>query len=382
MPSSWSDFRSQMPVANRFAYFDHAAVAPLPKPSAEAITRYAQQATEEGDTAWPNWARRVEEVRQSAAELIHSSPDEIALVANTTAGINFVAEGFPWQAGDNVIVPANEFPSNLFPWLNLASRGVEVRQIEPRGVELSLDDLLAAIDGRTRLIAVSWVGYATGWRIDVAELVERAHQRGVLVFLDAIQGLGIFPLDVAQIPVDFLAADGHKWLLGPEGAGLFYLRREHLNLLRPLNVGWHSVPKAVDFSQTRWEPKPQAQRYEGGSQNMPGMIGLGASLDLLRGYGVGPTGDALGERLLEVTSLACERLSAAGAKVISDRRQRKHASNIVAFEMPGEDSAAVRKRLWDRDVILSVRHGWLRIAPHAYTDESDIDRLIAGLLER
>lgn len=375
----WNAFRQEMPITERFAYFDHAAVAPLPRATAAAISTYAQQAMNEGDTAWPRWAARVEAVRTTAAQLMNAAPSEIALVPNTTAGINLVSEGFPWRAGDNVVVPANEFPSNLFPWQNLQHQGVEVRLVQPRGVELSLDDVLAAVDTRTRIITISWVGYATGWRIDVDELVRRAHERGVLVFLDAIQGLGIFPLDVRQTPVDFLAADGHKWLLGPEGAGILYVRQEHLERLRPLNVGWHSVPKAHDFSQATWSPKLEAQRYEGGSQNMPGMLGLGASLDVLLSYGAGPQTPGLSERLLEITSLACERLQSAGARIMSERRHQKHASNIVAFEMPGEDPHTVRKRLWDRDVTLSVRQGWLRIAPHAYTNEDDIERLVSGL---
>jgi selenocysteine lyase/cysteine desulfurase len=342
--TTWNDFRREMPLCERFAYFDHAAVAPVPSAAAAAIARYAQESATEGDTAWPRWAERVEEVRAAAARLINAHVDEIALVPNTTAGINFVAEGFPWREGDNVVVPSNEFPSNLFPWLNLASRGVETRQVAPRAdVELAIDDLLAAASERTRLIAVSWVGYATGWRIDVGELVERAHARGIMVLLDAIQGLGVFPLDVTRTPVDFLAADGHKWLLGPEGAGVFYLRREHLELLHPMNVGWHSVPKAADYSLAQWTPKPAAQRYEGGTQNMPGMIGLGASLDLLAGHGAGPTSVSLENRLLEITALACQRVSAAGARVISRRDVPKHASGIVAFELPGEKSAAVRR---------------------------------------
>jgi selenocysteine lyase/cysteine desulfurase len=378
--SDWERFRTaEMPAAERYAYFDHAAVAPLSRRAAEAITRFAAEASTQGDTVWPQWARRVEEVRQTAAMLLNAQPDEVALVPNTTAGINLVAEGFPWRSGDNVVVPSNEFPSNLFPWLNLASLGVETRQVSPRGAEVSLDDVFAAVNDRTRMIAISWVGYATGWRIDVDELVARAHQRGVYVFLDAIQGLGMFPLDVRQTPVDFLAADGHKWLLGPEGAGIFYLRKQHLDLLRPLSVGWHSVPKAADFSLAKFEPKAAAQRYEGGSQNMVGMLGLGASLDLLVEYGASPSGTAIAERLLAVTDDACSRLSAAGAEIVSQRDNPAHNSAIVSFQMPGQESAVVRQRLWDQDVILSVRHGWLRIAPHVYTSEQDLERLISAL---
>lgn len=368
-----------MPIAGAYAYFDHAAVAPLCRSSAAAIARYADEAATLGDTVWPRWAHAVEQLRTVAAHMINAAEDEIALVPNTTFGINLVAEGFPWRAGDNVVVPRNEFPSNLFPWLNLQSQGVEVRQVTPRGVEVSLDDVFAAVDAKTRLIAISWVGYATGWRIDPAELVARAHERGILVFLDAIQGLGVFPLDVATVPVDFLAADGHKWMLGPEGAGIFYLRREHLDLLRPLNVGWHSVPKAVDFSQAAWQPKRAAQRYEGGSQNMVGMLGLLASLETLVRCGLGPTTSAVGDAVLAISNHAAEELQRAGAKIVGRSDQARHQSGIIAFEMPGQDAVEVRQRLLTAKVITSVRHGWLRIAPHAWNNEDDVARLISAL---
>ena len=286
--TGWQNFRELVPVTRKWAYLDNAAVAPLPTPAAEAIRHWADQAVHEGDTVWQTWAQGLETVRTAAAGLLRADPGEIALVSNTTAGVTLVAEGFPWQDGDNVVVAGNEFPSNLYPWMNLASRGVETRHVAPAGVALEEERLLEACDAHTRLIAVSWVGYATGWRIDVAHLVRAAHDRGILVFLDAIQGLGVFPLDVRDTEVDFLAADGHKWLMGPEGAGLFYLRREHLNRLRPLGVGWNSVKHAYDYARIALDLRDTAARYEGGSQNMCGLLGLGASLQMLTQFGLGP----------------------------------------------------------------------------------------------
>ncbi|HZN35168.1 MAG TPA: aminotransferase class V-fold PLP-dependent enzyme, partial [Pirellulaceae bacterium] len=227
-------FRAAMPIASRVAYFDHAAVAPLPESARDAIRGWLDQATEEGDPIWTQWARRLEEVRQAAAGLINAQPAEIALVPNTTSGIGLVAEGLPWQRGDNAVTLENEFPSNQYPWMNLASRGVEVRRVPAPGGALDLNRLEEACDARTRIVSISWVGYATGWRIDPAEVAAICQRRGCLFFLDAIQGLGVFPLDVRAAGVDFLAADGHKWLLGPEGAGLLYIRQELLPELRPL----------------------------------------------------------------------------------------------------------------------------------------------------
>ena len=280
LPSAdpWAEFRRLMPIAERWAYFDHAAVAPLPAPARDALVRWATQSAEQGDTVWPEWNQRVEQTRKLAARLIGAGADEIALVRSTTEGISLVAEGFRWQPGDNVVTLDNEFPSNLYPWMNLAERGVETRRVPTDSGRVDLDRLSAACDARTRIVSISWVGYASGWRSDLDALAEMAHRRGALLLVDAIQGLGAFPLDVSRTPLDFLAADGHKWLLGPEGAGLFYLRREHLDRLRPLGVGWHSVVQAADYNRIALELKPTAARYEGGSQNMAGFIALAESL--------------------------------------------------------------------------------------------------------
>ena len=370
----WNELRRQMPVAQSLAYFDHAAVAPLSEPARQAVVAWAANTAENGDLHWPRWRNRLEELRRLCAGRIGATEAEIALVRNTTEGINLVAEGFPWQPGDNVVVPADEFPSNLFPWLHLASRGVEVRQVASLDGKLSLAELDKACDRRTRIVAVSWVGYATGWRNDVDALVEIAHRHGALLFLDAIQGLGVFPLDVNRSGVDFLAADGHKWLLGPEGAGLFYIRQEHLDRLRPVGVGWNSVVAAGDFTKTELTFKPNAGRYEGGTYAMPGLLGLAASLELLCRYEL----SSLAEQLIELTDLVCERLLACGANVFSDRTP-EHKSGIVSFEMPNRDSPSLRKHCLERGVVLSCRSGRLRISPHAYNNSDDNDRLIDAL---
>src|SRR4051794_38423746 len=191
-----TSFRRQMPVASKWAYFDHAAVAPLPEPTRKAMAAWLAEATEEGDVPWSAWSQQVERTRQTAATLVGADPDEMALVPNTTSGISLVAEGFPWRDGDNIVTLANEFPSNLYPWMNLASRGVEARLVRVDDGRVDLDRLASTINERTRLVSLSWVGFASGWRIDVSEVAELCHRRGCLFFLDAIQGLGVFPLNV------------------------------------------------------------------------------------------------------------------------------------------------------------------------------------------
>jgi selenocysteine lyase/cysteine desulfurase len=370
----WQWFRGQMPVTDRFAYFDHAAVAPLPARTGEAIDAWARQAVEEGGAAWPKWSKRVEECRVLAARLLNAETSEVALVHSTTEGLTLVAEGYPWQPGDNLVTLENEFPSNQYPWLNLASRGVETRRIAAPGGRVDLDRLAAACDARTRIISASWVGYVSGWRSDLDKLAELAHAKGALLCVDAIQGLGVFPLDVKATPIDFLAADGHKWLLGPEGAGLFYLRREHLDLLRPIGVGWHSVVHASDYSRIELTLKPTAARYEGGTQNMVGFLGLADSLELLWELGTA----AIGRRIVEITDLACQRLAEAGATVASPR-EPGHESGIVAFDVPGRDALETKKRCLAAGIVLSARGGKLRLAAHAYNNGDDVERLIEAL---
>jgi selenocysteine lyase/cysteine desulfurase len=366
--------RARMPVAQRWAYFDHAAVAPLTATAGETLAAWCGQALAAGDTAWPQWSRGVEAMRDTAARLIGADRDEIALVPNTTAGISLVAEGLAWRTGENVVTLADEFPSNAYPWLNLSSRGIETRRVPTDNGRLDLDKLFAACDGRTRIISFSWVGYASGYRHDVAQIVERAHERGILVMLDAIQGLGAFPFDVRRTPVDFLAADGHKWMLGPEGAGIAYVRRDHLDQLRPMGVGWHSVVHASDYTRIELTLKPSAARYEGGSQNMAGMLALGASLELLVDLGL----DNIADSILDFTDRACERLRQIGATIMSDRRP-DHRSGIVSFELAGRDPLAMKKHCLSQHVVLSCRAGRLRISPHAYNNEEDLDRLVEAI---
>ncbi|TWT86802.1 putative cysteine desulfurase [Pseudobythopirellula maris] len=372
--------RAEMPVAERWAYFDHAAVAPLSAPAARAIADWSSQAAQQGDTVWLEWAARVEATRKTAARLVGAGADEIALLSNTTQGINLVAEGVDWREGDNVVTLADEFPSNLLPWLNQQPKGVEVRRVATDRGRLDLDDLRKACDNRTRVVSVSWVGYSTGYRQDIDAIAEIAHDAGALFFLDAIQGLGVLPLSVRDTPIDFLAADGHKWMLGPEGAAVAYFRKENLDRLHATGVGWNSVTPQADFSQiTELVLRPSATRFEGGSANMPGQHGLGASLELLTREPTARTAAAI----LETTDLACERLREIGAELATHRSAEPSGhdprSGIVAFTLPGREPTEVRKRCLAAGVALSARSGRLRLSAHAYNTADDVDWLIEAL---
>lgn len=370
-----SEFRSRMQVNDDVAYFDHAAVAPLTTAAVEAIAEWSSDIASRGDAHWPHWRKRVEETRLFAARLMNATPEEVALTHSTTEGIGFVSEGFDWQPGDNVVIPANEFPSNLYPWLHLKDRGVEVREVAVENGRLDLNRIAEACDDRTRIVSCSWVGYATGFRVDLDQLAEVVHDNGALLFVDAIQGLGMFPLDVRQTPIDFLSADGHKWLLGPEGAGLFYCRKELLEKLRPVSVGWNSVQQAGDFSNHDFQLKTTADRYEAGTYNMVGNLALRASLQTFLEFGV----EAISETLRMVTDAVSETIEQKTPYRIASDRNDATWSGILAVDVGEDDPMAVREKCVSRGVIVSARGGFLRLAPHVYTNEEDVDQLIAAL---
>ena len=366
--------RELMPVARKWAYLDHAAVAPIPQPARDAMQTWLNQACDEGDTVWLDWARQVRDTRQIAAELMGASTNEIALVPSTTAGINFVAEGFPWQAGGNVVTLDDEFPSNLYPWLHLERLGVETRRVQTRNGDVDLDEFESHCDERTQVVSISWVGYSNGCRRDLDAFSKIARRHGALFFVDAIQGLGVFPLDVGQVDIDCLAADGHKWMLGPEGAGVAYVRQDCLEKLRPVNVGWNSVVHAQDFSRIELKIKSSAERYEGGTLNMGGFIALGASLRLLHELGT----KNVAATILDFTDQLTTLLQEFDAQVFSPW-QLESRSGIVSFELAGRDSNAVRKHCLQNGVAMNCRAGRLRISAHAYNDEQDLERLRAAL---
>ena len=249
MVDLWDSYRRLFPVTRRWIYFNHAATAPYSILTARAMERYIQDLEQEGGRSYEKWEGVREEVRLRAAALLRCRPDEVALVANTSEGANIVARGLGFEAGDNVVIPEREFPANVYPWLNLERRGVEVRRVPLREGRIDLDLFLDRVDGRTRLAALSSVAYHNGFRVDLERLGSGLAARGVPLYVDAIQSLGVFPMDVHRCRVSFLAADGHKWLLGPEGAGIFFCARDRLASLDPPFASWMSVEEPGDFDR-------------------------------------------------------------------------------------------------------------------------------------
>jgi selenocysteine lyase/cysteine desulfurase len=315
---------------------------------------------------------RVAAVRALAARLINSpSIDDVFFVPSTTHGISVVAEGFPWKPGDNVVLGAEEYPANQYPWMNLAARGVEVRSVPSRGSRLHIDDLRGAMNDRTRVLTVSSVEFASGFRNDLDAIGELCRERGVFFFVDAIQSLGAFPLDVQKTPIDALSADGHKWMLGPEGAGFGYVRREWVERLHPIGVGAFSVIRPLEFSTIDFTLKPHAGRWEGGAMNIPGITALGASLELLLNAGIAN----VERRVLALTDYLCDRAASLGWSVFSSREPREK-SGIVSLIHPTLPANDVMHRCFHSGVVVRNRADRVRVSPHAYNTEGEIDRFL------
>jgi selenocysteine lyase/cysteine desulfurase len=258
--------------------------------------------------------------------------------------------------------------------MNLAGRGVEVRSLASRDRRLWVDDLRALMDQNTRIVSLSFVEFASGFRNDLDAIGSLCRERGCYFFVDAIQGLGVLPLDVGRTPVDFLAADGHKWLLGPEGAGVFYIRRELIDSLHPVGVGWNSVIGCRDFSRIDFRLKPHAGRWESGTLNVGGITALGASLELLLGVGI----PVLTQRVFELTDYLCAGAERAGFEVYSSRRP-EDKSAIVSLIVPGADVRALVRNCRQLGIVINQRGGRIRVSPHAYNTFEEIDRLLDAL---
>ena len=369
------DYRDLFPVTREWSYLNHAAVAPLSLPAQQRFVEWSQDYVQKGAVREAAWYGEIETVRRQSAELINAVPEEIAFLKNTSEGLSLVAEGLDFNPGDSIVIVSGEFPSNVYPWLQKESHGIDVRQVPPRERgRVLLSDLEAAIDETTRLLSISFVQYASGFRSDVAAIGRMCRERNVLFCLDAIQGLGVFPIDVREMQIDFLSADGHKWLLSPEGAAIFYCRRELLDHLRPTTLGWRSVADTTDFSKIDLTFPDTATRFECGTMNVPGIVALGASLRLFADVGI----DKINQLIRRNTDSLVARLEDCGAEVFS-LRDEDCWSGIVSFEIPGHSPRRIKKHCINHNVVISHRDGRVRASPHFYNNDDDLNALIDAL---
>lgn len=357
-------------------YLNHAAVAPWPRCTMSAVAAFAHGCLTEAAWHYPAWLAVETELRARAARLLATTPERVALLKNTSEALSVVAHGFPWVAGDNVVFPAEEFPSNRIVWQSLAGRDVEARSVSLSGSGDPEEALLTACDRRTRLLAVSSVQYASGLRLDLGRLASAVRKAGIALCVDAIQGLGVLPHPVEDLGIDFLMADGHKWLLGPEGLALFYCSDAWRDRLVLHQFGWRMTAHPEDFDAPVWHPAPNARRFECGSPNMLGIHGLNASLGLIEDLGV----DEIGRRILHRTELLIDALSTLPRVTVRTPKPQERRAGIVTF-VPGARATwtpdAVFEALTSSRIFCARRGGGIRLSPHFYTPTEHLDRVIS-----
>lgn len=366
----WRIYRDEFPVTQNLIYLNHAAVAPLPRRSALAMQNMAEDALQFGSLHYDQWLDCYEGLRVAAARLIGANRSEIAITKNTSEGISTVARGFDWHAGDRIVAFREEFPANYYPWLRLQA---ERCYIEWLSVYDPLEQIELACTG-AKLLAISFVQYLSGFRADLKGIGEICKRRNCFFFVDAIQGLGAFPLDVEAMNIDALAADGHKWLLGPEGCGILYVRKSRQDSIFPEEFGWTNVAGYNDYASRDMTLRSDAGRYECGTLNTIGCYGLRASLELLLEAGV--------QRVSEAVRASADRLVAGainkGYQLLGDRTP-ENGAGIIAMQKPGLDSRKVVSELKGKGIIAAPRQGWVRFSPHFYISPEDIDRVLDAL---
>jgi len=362
--------RDLFPVTRNLVYFNHAAVGPLSTVAYDAMEGFVRDQRDFGALHWRAWYAEYEKLRESAARLIGASElREIAIVKNTSEGLSFVAEGFRWSEGDNVVTTALEFPSNYTPWMRLQERGVECRVVD----EPSVEQIERAIDARTRIVTVSSVAFHNGYTADLAAIGDLCARRNVLFCVDAIQSVGALPMKVREWNIAFLSCDGHKWMCGSEGAGLFYVAAEHREKLDVLEIGWTNIERHGRFTLAPTTLLEDARRFEAGSLNSSGIFGLRAAIDLLLDVGI----DAIAREVIRISTLLADGLESIGFEVKTPRPIR---SGIVGAAVnDGRELMRLHGELEKEGIVCAPREGMLRFSPHFYNDESEVERVIATL---
>ncbi|MDD5323508.1 MAG: aminotransferase class V-fold PLP-dependent enzyme [Methylococcales bacterium] len=363
----------EFPLTDELIYLNHAAVAPWPKRTGVAVIKFSEQNTRYGSRFYPDWLNKERELRTQLQSLLNApSTDDIALVKNTSEALSFVAYGLTWQSGDNIVSSNEEFPSNRLPWESLADQGVEFRQADLYSADTPEDALFALVDSKTRLLTISSIQFASGLRMDLERIGEFCKRRGILFCIDAIQSLGAVQFDVQAYPADFVMADGHKWMFGPEGLGVFYTTPEARNRLKLTQYGWHMMKDTHDYENKPWEVHPTARRFECGSPNMLGIHAYSASLSLLLETGMS-TVEAL---VIEKSDYLKEAIDKNGHLVLLSKQQSRLKSGIVTFKHRSVANRELYDYLQANGVVCALRGGGIRFSPHFYNTLEEIDRAL------
>lgn len=376
-PVSTIDLRAEFPVLDEVNYLNHAGVAPITARAARVLAECGEIAAK-GRLADRDWYMQVLAVKKQCADLVNArGKHEIALIPNTTTGIGMLAGGMSWSRGDRVVITDVEYPGNRFPWTDLKRQGVEIvqaKQVEDHRIDV--DDVISLINDRTRVVALSHVQFGSGYRIELKPIADEIHAAGGVLCADAIQTVGAMPVDVQALGIDFLAADGHKWMLGPEGAGFLYCHEDLCQQLMPPIAGWMGRQNHLDYGKYDERYYPDARRFEPGTWNVPGVRALGASLELLIEVGL----ETVWSRIDALCQHLRGRVSEKGYAIVTPPGPAER-SGIVAFDPPGDirSNPVTIKQLSDQGIVIAERMGHLRASPHFYNSIEQIDQLVDAL---
>jgi selenocysteine lyase/cysteine desulfurase len=369
--------KHEFPLDENIVYLNHAAVSPWPLRTTNAVKAFAEENTRYGAQNYLSWLGTEKKLRGQLQRLINApSTDDIAILKNTSEALSVVASGLNWQSGDNIVSSDEEFPSNRIPWLAQAKHGVEFREIDIADTDSPEQALIEACDDKTRLITISSVEYGTGRRLDLKKIGQFCSDNNILFCVDAIQSLGALPFDAQAIHADFVMADAHKWMLGPEGIAIFYCKSEVRHLLELHQFGWHMVKDVGNYDSKEWQPSDTAQRFECGSPNMLGIHALSASLSLIEEIGI----ENSSENIINNISYIIDNIkNVEGLSFVSPTEKPNYAG-IVTFNIEGQDMPALYSNLMNNKVICANRAGGIRFSPHFYTSQNTIDKGLEVLL--
>ena len=368
--------KSYFQLDENIIHLNHAAVAPWPIVTRDTVIAFAKENASIGSQNYLNWMQTEQQLKQKLVQLINAtSTDEIAILKNTSEGLSLIAQGLHFTAGDNIVIPAEEFPSNKVVWQALASQGVEIRSVSVDGLKQPEQALINAIDERTHLLSCSSVQFARGLRLDLAMIGSACKQNKTLFCVDAIQSLGAMPFDVQHCHADFVVADGHKWMCGPEGTALFYCRKEVQDKLQLRQYGWHMLKEPFSFAHSSDSESKQidiadsAQRFESGSPNMMGIAALNASLGLLLDIGI----ENIQSKIVNNVEYLLTKLQSRNDITILSPTKSDHYAGIVTFVKKSVDNEKLYKQLQANNVICASRGGGIRFSPHFYTEKQQLD---------
>jgi selenocysteine lyase/cysteine desulfurase len=359
-------------------YLNHAGVSPWPLRTTKTVQLFAAENNVQGSYRYPEWLKKETELRVLSRKILKApSEDDIALLKNTSEALSVVAYGLDWIEGDNIVSSNQEFPSNRIVWESLSCKGVEFREADLSSASTPEDALFSLVDNRTRLITISSIQFSSGLRMNLKRIGEFCKERGILFCVDAIQSIGAVEFDVKEILADFVMADGHKWMLGPEGLAVFYCKPDVRDRLSIKQFGWHMVEAMGEFDRRDWTIANNARRFECGSPNMLGIHALSASLSLLLEVGM----KTVEKEILKRNEYLFEKIQSRPALELITSTQINRYAGIVTFRLRDTDNVALYNYLIQNNVVCAPRSGGIRLSPHCYTLYDHLDRVIELIME-